>query len=123
MYYLNALRATVDIFRGVDTTSTLLAVAQPLAEQVLTSASVVVEWYTMGHATPAVQLAVDGRPVANTTTSPYTLDLSAFAGSGAHNLSVTVIGATTRYALSLTSLDKPSQPMTSVVTLPLVFAW
>ena len=33
-YYVNALRATLDIYRGTDTTSTLLAVAQPLEGQV-----------------------------------------------------------------------------------------
>ncbi len=122
MYYQNAMRATVDLFRGIDTASTLLAVAQPLADSTVASASLLVEWYSMGPASRGVQVFVDGTSVGNSSSSPFTVDLSRFRGHrGAHNLVVQLVDGVTRYGLSVAQLDVPGAYFPTNVTMALDF--
>ena len=63
-HYLNLARALVSIYHGQAPESTVLAVASPLREGIVSGPDLNVVWQTIGKAAPSYRVSLDGRVVA-----------------------------------------------------------
>jgi len=106
-YYQNLTRALVEIYHGLAPETTLLSIAHPLHEQVVTGETLPVEWNTIGKAAQSFTLSVDGQVVARGLQgSNYALPLKNLA-PGAHTLILRAEGVTTQFPLSSIQQDEP----------------
>ena len=119
--YLNLTRALVQMYRGQDRDSTLLAVAAPEPGQVAFGASLPIAWSWAGRQPTGVTLLLDGHPIARGLTgTQYDLPLAGIV-PGPHTLTVRAEGTTTRFSISATEVDSPSSPR-GPVTVTVAFS-
>ncbi len=118
-YYLNLTRALLDLYRGKAPHDTIMAVGAPIANAVVTCTTLDVAWSLAGAPPAGFAIAIDGKILADKVQgTACSVALEGFA-PGAHELSVTAEGATTRYPLSLTREDVPlDTPAPVIVRVP-----
>lgn len=118
-YYLNLTQALMDVYRGNAQDCTILAVASPLRDAVVSGQTLKVSWSVIGAPANSYLVVIDGRPVAEKVTGrEVEISLSGIS-KGAHTLTVTAEGALTRYRLSWTEMDTPLEtPVPSMVEVP-----
>lgn len=106
-FYHNLTRALIDLYRGQDGGSTLLAVSSPLDNAVISGGGMEVAWTWLGKEPRGFDLWLDGRPVLeNLQGNRAWLDLDNIA-PGRHRLDLVARGAQTRYPLSRIQPDQP----------------
>jgi hypothetical protein len=106
-YYQNLTRALLDVFRGKAPQDTIMAMGSPTANAEIATPQLAVEWSVVGVPPKSYTVAIDGRVVAGEVKeTSCTVPLEGVA-EGAHTLTVTANGATTRYPLSLLRMDSP----------------
>ena len=106
-YFLNLTRALLDIYNGQANDCTVLTVANPLRNAVVTEPKITVEWVVTGKKPDKFSIEIDGQTVKRNLTGTSTEISIAQLGKGAHILTCKVDGAVTRYPLSFTELDIP----------------
>ncbi|MCX6360655.1 MAG: hypothetical protein NT029_12645 [Armatimonadetes bacterium] len=100
-YYLNLLRALVDLYRRPVPTTTVLTISRPLNRQVVTGEALTVEWLWVGKRPRSFRVLLDGKPVAATVAEKAAVSLRGLR-PGAHTLRVVAVGSQARYRLSWT---------------------
>jgi hypothetical protein len=106
--YHNLTRALIDLYRGQDGGSTLLAVSSPLDGASVQSDTLAVRWTWLGKAPAGFDLRLDGWLIHEALQGDgVDLPLTGLA-AGNHTLEVSARGAVTRYPLSK---DRPDEPL------------
>lgn len=118
-FYLNLVRACVDLLHQDPPQTSVLAIAQPDRNHHVAGDQMTVIWRTVGKPLPhGVNISIDNAIVAsNITEQSVSLDISSLA-PGSHTLTLTAPGALQRYRLSWTedSLPLPSLEPATVST-------
>jgi hypothetical protein len=117
-FYLNLARALMDVYRGLDGGSTILTVSKPLAGHEVQGDQLEVSWAWVGKPVSAVKILLDDVVRGEFNSTPALVSLEGLQ-PGKHELTVLGLGATTRYPLSMTTLDEPlDKPIPIQVTIP-----
>ncbi len=121
-YYLNLARALVQIYHGQAPESTVLTAASPLRNSVVSGTSVIVTWQAIGKAVPSYSVSLDGTVQASRIHG-NSCDLSlAGVSRGGHTVTVRADGALTRFSLSWTKDDEPTEKTTGCsVSVPFTY--
>ncbi|NIA31544.1 MAG: hypothetical protein GWP06_16760, partial [Actinobacteria bacterium] len=105
-YFLNLTRALIDIYNGQAKDCTVLTVASPLRNAVVTEPKITVEWAVSGVKPEKFSIDIDGQTVKRNLTGTSTEISVASLHKGAHVLTCKADRVVTRYPLSFTELDK-----------------
>jgi hypothetical protein len=106
-FYLNLLRALVDLYRQAEPATTVLTLAQPLNQQLVTGDTLTVSWLWVGKPPHTFRLLLDGKTVARELTgSSAQVDLRRLS-VGTHTLRLVAPGTAARYRLSWTAESLP----------------
>jgi hypothetical protein len=106
-FYLNLLRALVDLYRQPQPQTTVVAISQPLRSEVVTGDRLAVRWVAAGVPATAFRLELNGKLAARVTTGDRAeLDLAPVP-DGAVMLRLVAEGTRTRYRLSWTEDSLP----------------
>jgi hypothetical protein len=119
--YHNLTRALIDLYRGQDGGSTLLAVSSPLDGAAVQGETLAVRWTWLGPDPTGFDLRLDGRLVLeNAQGGGADLSLAGLA-AGPHTLEVNARGVQTRYPLSKDHPDEPlSAPLPPRVSMTVI---
>jgi hypothetical protein len=119
-FYLNLTQALMDLYRHKADDCTILAVDAPVTGLTASGASLKVKWSVVGVPPRHCSIAVDGKVVKKNITGAEAEISLAGLSKGAHSLTVSAVGAVTRYPLSWIRLDIPLEHAVPVkVTVPL----
>lgn len=107
-FYLNLVRACVDLLRQRPPITTVLTIAQPSRNQRVSGEQMTLVWRCVGkEPRQGVCIVIDGRvAVSNITEQTITLDIRALT-PGLHTVTVSAPGAVQRYRLSWTEDSLP----------------
>jgi len=121
-YYQNLTRALIAVYHGQAPESTVLAVAHPSANEIVTGPTVSIEWNMIGHAVNNVSLLLDGKLMAQgVTDGRFALPLAGVA-AGTHRVTIRADGAVTRFPLSSLQEDVTfSTPIPCTATVPFIY--
>lgn len=121
-HYLNLARALIQIYHGQAPESTVLAVASPLRNGIVSGSSLTVSWQAIGKAVKSYRVALDGTVKASGIHgNAYDLSLSGVS-PGPHTVTVQAAGAVTRFPLSWKIDDEPTGKTTPCsVSVPFTY--
>jgi len=106
-FYLNLLRALVDLYRQPQPQTSVVVVSQPLRNEVVTGDRLAVRWVTAGAPATAFRLELNGKLATRVAVGDRAeLDLAAVP-DGAVTLRLVAEGTRTRYRLSWTEDSLP----------------
>ena len=98
-YYLNLLRALVDLYQQEELETTVLVLSQPHDRAVIQETGITLAWQWLGNVPSGFELRVNGQRIAIDEEVPhYELDLSPFP-DGPLNITLTAVGTQSRYPL------------------------
>ncbi|MBI2299926.1 MAG: hypothetical protein HYU66_13460 [Armatimonadetes bacterium] len=118
-FYLNLLRALVDLYRQPTPETTVLAVSQPLRSQVVTGDRLTVRWVTAGAPAAVYRVELNGKPAARVTTGDHAEVDLARVPDGPAVLRLVAEGTRTRYRMSWTEDSLPlAKPEPAAVEVP-----
>jgi len=110
-YYLNLLRALVDLYGQEEPETTVLVLSSPNDGSTVKGEELDVAWDWIGVAPESIELLVNGAPVAvEPGEKQHQLDLSPYP-PGPLTLEISAAGTRSRYALSYTQASLPAEPM------------
>lgn len=110
-YYLNLLRALVDVYRQVEPETTVLVLSEPAQGAELSGETARIAWDWLGREPGAVELRVNGAVVRHESGSKgHVLDLTPYA-PGPLSITVTAPESAARYPLSYTEAMAPLKSM------------
>lgn len=115
-FYLNLIRALVDLYKQPSPETTVLVASEPSLNQVVTTKQLNVQWTTAGRVPTGFTISINGQVVAqNLHGTSATIDLSGIK-NGTKTLRLTALGTQSRYLLSYKEDSQPlAQPVAAYV--------
>lgn len=122
-YYHNLTQAMLAIYRGDDTSSTILAVSQPLKEQTVTGSWLPVQWSFIGKKPSAFSILLDGNKILeNLQSLQAEIPLTGLA-EGRHTLKLVAENAFSHYRLAWDEEDERlNDALPVVVEVPFTYS-
>jgi hypothetical protein len=120
-FYLNLLRALVDLYRQPEPQTTVVAISQPLRSEVVTGDRLAVRWVTAGAPATAFRLELNGKLATRITAGDRAELELAPVPDGAVMLRLVAEGTRTRYRLSWTEDSLPlARPEPVALDVPFI---